>query len=162
MLRHLMWIVPVLLISSVGCSTCGDRKPLFPRLNEFFNGKDDRELPSRRPLPPERYDDRYGYAPMSTANPTNCAPCDAGNGVVMNNSYGNMPVGVPLGSSVLMPGYSGGGSLGTPQLSAPVMPRGSGMNPDNELPNPGGYSSVSPAEVGRSTAPKPLTTLIGK
>ena len=155
MFRQLVWIVPILLLGSVGCNTCGERKPLFPRMNQFFKG-DDRELPSQRPLPPERYDDRFGYAPITTSNPANCATCAATTGVVLNNGYGNMP----LGTSVIVPGS--GGMLGTPQLSAPVMPRGIGTSPENELPSPGGFSNVTPAEMGRSTAPKPPTTLVGK
>jgi hypothetical protein len=158
MLRQLVWIVPVLLLCGVGCHTCGDRKPLFPRLHEFFTG-DDRELTSSRPMPPERYDDRLAYLPGSPQNCTSCAPSS---GVVLNNSYGNMPMGVPMGTSYVVPGTGSGGMLGTPQLSAPVMPRGYGTSPENELPNPGGFSNVTPAEMGRSTAPKPPTTLIGK
>lgn len=159
MLRQLVWIVPVLLLCGVGCHTCGESKPLFPRLHDYFNG-DDRELPSRRPTPPERYDDRFGYAPMAPTMDATCAPCAAGAGTMVNNGYGNLPTGVPMGTSYIVPGNSG--MLRTPQLSAPIMPRGYGTSPENELPTPGGYSNVTPAEMGRSTAPKPSTSLIGK
>jgi hypothetical protein len=158
MLRQLRWIVPLLLLTGIGCSTCGERKPLFPRLHDYFNG-DDRDPPSRRTAPPaERYDDRFGYAPIAPSS-TNCLPCSTGGGVVMGNSYGNMTVGTP----VILPGTSSSsGMLSTPTLSAPVMPRGYTSSPENELPQPGNLSHVTPAEMGRSTAPKPPTTLIGK
>jgi hypothetical protein len=157
MFRHLRWIVPLLLLVGTGCSTCGERKPLFPRLHDYFNG-DDRDPPSRRTAPPaERYDDRFGYAPVTPAS-NDCLPCaTGGGGVMMSNGFGNMP----MGTTVLLPGTSSSGMLSTPHLSAPVMPRGYG-SPENELPQPGNLSTVNPAETGRSVAPKPPTTLIGK
>jgi len=152
------------LISSVGCSTCGERRPLFPRLREAFDGPDD-ATPSRTMQP--RAEDRYGYAPVPayaqpTAN-TQCEPCAMSHGTVANNGYGQGGYTVPMGYGMLLPATPVlSGTLGAPQLSAPTGPRMQPSRRDDELPPPGGYSTVSPADPGRATAPKPLTNFVGK
>lgn len=132
------------LLAAVGCRTCEERSTLFPRLR----GSNDEQYAKhlREQLPP------------AVATSTPCLPCS---GVGMTYPSGTT-LGMPTvvgGSGYAMPtGYSS-----PPVLNTPIYPSGTGTpylpKRDDELPLPGEYSRPGAAETGRSTAPKPPSTL---
>ena len=157
-------------LAAVGCRSFEERAGLFPRLRDRLDPDPDHRMEDYR---------LTRMPPASVTHPTNptyltsggCVPCGGGYSSPMyagGTTLGGYAMPVTGGGYAVPMGYTGVPSYSTgPVLGTPVYPSGDGSpyrpRRDDELPQPGGYSTPGAAEMGRNVAPKPITSLpVGK